>query len=218
MVRRGRTAAFSSALVFPGGKAEPSDFEDEWNDFVVGQVPRTAEERGLKIAAVRETFEETSILLARPAGVDPIGAVQGTAFRDTLRRSGFVIDLDDIHLFSRWITPEGAPRRFDTYFFLAKAPAGHVAAPDGAEITTAEWVRPIDLIRRARGGERSIMLPTLMNLVRLAESANSAQAIDAARSRSIFTVRPRIENRSDGTRMAVIPAEAGYGVTEYPAF
>lgn len=129
-----------------------------------------------------------------------------------------MIDLDDIHLFSRWITPEGAPRRFDTYFFLAKAPAGHVAAPDGAEITTAEWVRPIDLIRRARGGERSIMLPTLMNLVRLAESANSAQAIDAARSRSIFTVRPRIENRSDGTRMAVIPAEAGYGVTEYPAF
>lgn len=218
MVRRGRTAAFPSALVFPGGKAEPSDFEEEWNDLVVGRIPATTEERVLKIAAVRETFEETTILLARSAGVDSVRPVRGAPFRDTLRRSGFVIDLDDLHLFSRWVTPEGAPRRFDTYFFLAQAPADHEAVADGSEITTAEWIRPVELIRRACSGERSIMFPTLMNLVRLAESADSAQAIDGARSQSVFTVRPRIESRSDGTRMVIIPAEAGYGVTEYPAF
>ncbi len=61
-------------------------------------------------------------------------------------------------------------------------------------------------------------LPTLMNLFSLAESADSAQAIHAARSPSVFTVRPRSESTSDGTRMAEIPAEAGYEVTAYPAF
>lgn len=218
MVRRGQTAAFSSALVFPGGKVEPSDFEEEWKDLVVGRIPATIEERVAKVAAVRETFEETGILLVRSRGDGSVRPLKDVPFRDMLRRSGFVIDLDDVQLFSRWVTPEGAPRRFDTYFFLAQAPTGHDAVPDGHEITSAEWIRPDELVRRARDGDRSIMLPTLMNLVRLAESAGSAQAIHAARSRSVFTVRPRIESRSDGTRMVVIPAEAGYGVTEYPAF
>lgn len=68
----------------------------------------------MKVAAVRETFDETSNLLARSRRDGPVRPVRDVPFRDMLRRSGFVIDLDDVQLFSRWVTPEGAPQRFDT--------------------------------------------------------------------------------------------------------
>lgn len=219
MVRRSRRSSFSSALVFPGGRVEPSDFGELWVHDAVSQTELSAEERAVRIAGIRETFEETSLLLADIANLGDSSKppTVGVSFHDALRLSRASVDLDAIHPFSHWVTPEGAPRRFDTHFLLAKAPTGQQAVPDGCETLAAEWVNPIDLIRRAHGGERSILFPTLMNLTRLAESSSASEAIDAARSRVAFTVRPRIENRSNGVRVVVIPAEAGYGVTEYQA-
>lgn len=71
------------------------------------------------------------------------------------------------------------------------------------------------MIARAAGGERAILFPTLMNLMRLAESGDTRTALDAARRRAPFTVEPRVEVRDDGTRAIVIPAEAGYARTEF---
>lgn len=219
MVRRSRGPSFASALVFPGGKVEPSDFGENWAQDAISQTELNETERALRIAGIRETFEETSLILAgTPSNVDmPAPPVVSASFCDALRSLGSPVDLDAIQAFSHWITPEGAPRRFDTHFFISRAPNGQQAIPDGRETLAVEWASPAYLIQRAREGERSILFPTLMNLIRLAESSNTTEAIDAARSRVNFTVLPRVENRSNGDRVVVIPIEAGYGLTEYPA-
>jgi 8-oxo-dGTP pyrophosphatase MutT (NUDIX family) len=175
-------------------------------------------DRAVRIAGIRETFEETSLLLAeRPDGsavAQPL--VTDASFLEVVRASGGRLALGDIHPYSHWITPEAFPRRFDTWFLLARAPAGQVPKPDGAELVDLEWVAPADLLARAEGGE-PIMFPTLMNVSRLVESGNSASAIEAARTRSTFTVLPWVEERADGSRVVRLPPDAGYPRTEFPA-
>jgi len=128
--------------------------------------------------------------------------------------TGGKLPLGALAHFGHWITPEGPPKRFDTHFFLAEAPAGQEATCDGGETVALEWVTPCDVLARAADGDLSILFPTRMNLKRLAESETVAEAIAAARARPRFTVMPRPERREGGTAV-VIPAEAGYGVTEH---
>lgn len=215
-VRRHARATFASAIVFPGGVVDPGDYDDEWLTLLDGADDLPVAERAIRVAGIRETFEETSVLLARmPGGGD---AAQPTtahpSFIDTVRSSGGLLPLRDVHPFAHWVTPEGLPKRFDTRFLLAVAPREHVAVFDGGETVSAEWAAPADLIARARDGERSIMFPTLANLVRLAESHDSVSAIAAARQRAPVRVLARVEERPDG-RYSVIPADAGYDVTEH---
>ena len=174
-------------------------------------------ERAVRIAGIRETFEETALLLAtRPDG-GPIDQPERTdrSFIDVVRASGGLLMLDDVQPFAHWITPEVSPRRFDTYFLLARAPVGQHAIPDGGETVALEWASPGETVKRAES-DAQIIFPTLLNLMRLAESTDSESAIDAARRRPLVTVMPTVEVR-DGVKIAVIPAEAGYGATEYPA-
>lgn len=218
LVRRHAKAVFASALVFPGGAVDDDDYSDEWLPLLGsgGDLPLT--ERGIRIAAIRETFEETALLLAaRPDG-SPVAQQERTdaRFIDIVRASAGLLWLDQVEHFGHWITPAAAPRRFDTHFLLAQAPAGQRAIPDGAETVELEWASPTEVIERAKTDARSIMFPTLLNLMRLAESPNAATALDAARGRLKFTVLPDVQTRDDGTTVVVIPAEAGYPLTEHP--
>lgn len=215
MVRRHAAQTFASALVFPGGLVDDKDRDDDWLPLLAGGDGFDREQRALRIAAFRETYEETSLLLARTGDGLHVACPQGASgdFRSIVAASGGLLWLDDLVPFGHWITPEGAPKRFDTHFFLAHAPQGQEAICDGGEAVELEWAAPQDIVALAAAEERSILFPTRMNLLRLAESPHAEAAMDAARSRPIFTVLPRVERREGG--MAVtIPAEAGYGETE----
>jgi len=218
LVRRHAKAVFASALVFPGGAVDDDDFSDEWLPLLASGADLPPLERAVRIAAIRETFEETALLLATAAEGTAVSQQQRTdaPFLKVVRASGGLLPLDDVAHFGHWITPVVAPRRFDTHFLLAKAPAGQLPIPDGSETVDLEWASPASVIERAKGGENTIIFPTLLNLMRLAESEGADAAIEAAKHRPRFTVTPVIEDRG-GERIAVIPAEAGYGVTEHSA-
>jgi 8-oxo-dGTP pyrophosphatase MutT (NUDIX family) len=204
MVRRNSKATFASRLVFPGGVIEPDDADDAWLPLVSGADGLDRRERSLRICAIRETWEETSILL----GADAAPTTGGT-FRETVAAAGIRLPLDGLVPFGHWITPEAEPHRFDTHFYLAKAPEGQTAVADGGETVQLEWRSP------AAETDLSVMFPTLMNLLRLAESEDVASALAAAAARPRVTVQPVMVMNPDGTAKITIPAEAGYAVTEF---
>lgn len=122
--------------------------------------------------------------------------------------------MDELHLFGRWVTPTIEPRRFDATFFVCRAPEGQLARQDDGETVGFEWANPAELLDRAEAGERSILFPTLMNLRRLAESADTAEALSAADARPVRRVEP-IARREHGRTVIIIPEDSGYGVTKH---
>lgn len=225
MVRRSAGMAFgASAWVFPGGKVAPTDADPAWDALSGGNYSHQV--RALRIAAAREVFEESGLLLAtrdgREVGADEsasFDAMRGVvekdpaAFLNLVREAGMQLALDRLAPFAHWITPSFEPRRFDTHFFLVRAPEGQVVRHDGREAVDHSWVAPLDLIEKRKAGEAKLMFPTRLNLQMLARSGTAAQAEAAARARAVVTVEPRIEQREHG-KVLVIPAEAGYGLTE----
>lgn len=228
MVKRHHQIDFASgALVFPGGKSHAGDHDPAWADHVLGWEAFDAEQRGLRIAAIREVFEEAGILLARRRNDQPIGgeacpmevrqAVDAgrTAFLDVVRDLEARLDLDALTVFARWITPAVVPKRFDTWFYAVKAPDDQLAACDGRETVDAEWIAPAEVLRMAAGGERKVIFPTRMNLQLLAEAESAQDAVDRAAARILVTVQPQVRVGSAG-RVLVLPPDAGYGVVEEP--
>jgi len=217
MVRRRRGGTFSDALVFPGGVIEESDADAAWLRHLDGARGLDAAARAARIGALRETFEEASILVARLADGSPVPPGppnDGTPFRDLVHRRGARLALDELHPFGRWVTPVIEPRRFDATFFLCRAPDGQPARQDDGETVGFEWASPTELLERAAAGERSLLFPTLMNLRRLAESRDTASALAAADARQVMRIQPTA--RRDGDRLVLtIPEDSGYGVTEH---
>jgi 8-oxo-dGTP pyrophosphatase MutT (NUDIX family) len=217
MVRRRQGGTFSNALVFPGGVIETSDADDAWLPHLAGADGLTPEARAVRIGALRETYEEASILVARLADGSPIPPGppdDGSPFRELVARRGAVLHLDDLHPFGHWVTPSVEPQRFDTLFLLCRAPDGQLARQDDGETIGFEWAAPAELLERASAGERSLLFPTLMNLRRLAESTTTDEAMVAADARPVVKVEP--DARREGERIILtIPEEAGYGVTEH---
>jgi 8-oxo-dGTP pyrophosphatase MutT (NUDIX family) len=228
MVKRHHQIDFASgALVFPGGKTHAGDHDPAWADHVLGWEAFDAEQRGLRIAAIREVFEEAGILLARRRNGQPIGgeacpmavreAVDAgrTAFLDVVRDLDARLDLDALTVFARWITPPLTPKRFDTWFYAVKAPDDQLAACDGRETVDAEWITPGEALRLGETGERKVIFPTRMNLKLLAEAGSAADTVPRAKARTLVTVQPQVQTRDQG-RVLVLPPDAGYGVVEEP--
>ena len=225
MVRRSAGMAFgASAWVFPGGKVAAADSAPEWDDLSDGSYDHYA--RSLRIAAAREVFEESGLLLATRSGHEldadasagfdaQRAAVEAdpALFLSLVREAGLRLTLDRLVPFAHWITPSFEPRRFDTHFFLVRAPASQVVRHDGREAVDHEWVAPASLLERRLRGEAKLMFPTRLNLEVLGKSATAAEAEAAARARKVVTVEPQVEDRGD-SKVLVIPAEAGYGLTE----
>ncbi|MEO6115720.1 MAG: NUDIX hydrolase [Pseudolysinimonas sp.] len=217
MVRRRQGGTFSNALVFPGGVIEASDADAAWLPHLAGASGLDPDARAVRVGAVRETFEEASILVARLADGSPVPAGapdDGSPFLELVARRDAVLALDELHPFGRWVTPVIEPRRFDATFLLCRAPDGQVAQQDDGETVGFEWANPGELLERAAAGERSLLFPTLMNLRRLAESADTKSALAAADARPVTTIEPTA--RREGDRIIItIPENAGYGVTEH---
>jgi 8-oxo-dGTP pyrophosphatase MutT (NUDIX family) len=215
MVRRSSRGTFASSLVFPGGAIDDDDASAEWEPLIEDFADFAPEERARRIGAIRETWEETSILVGASGYAEPAGILEDHGLRDFVDRSGVRLRLDSLTTLAHWITPITEPRRFDTRFYVARAPEGQVAVADGSEIVGVEWMSPGEAARSARRGESPIIFPTLMNLDRLVESGSVDATISAAGLRPEFTVLPVIETAEDGSRSIVIPAEAGYAVTRF---
>jgi 8-oxo-dGTP pyrophosphatase MutT (NUDIX family) len=231
MVQRHHQVDFArGALVFPGGKVDPADREPTLRARCTG-APDSNDELAVSVAAIRETFEESGILLARPG---PSGEVVSgerlreieSRHRDTLNHGQTtlreIIDAEDLTLacdlltpFAHWITPEISPKRFDTHFFLVAAPPDQVALHDGGESVDSTWTTPSAALADAAAGRCTIVFPTRLNLMKLARSHAVEEALATARAATIVTVLPRIEHTDAGAVLR-IPAEAGYDVVDAP--
>jgi 8-oxo-dGTP pyrophosphatase MutT (NUDIX family) len=207
MMRRTLAAVFAGGLyVFPGGAVDDADRSEEVARWCDGRDDADASARlqlpagglGFWIAAIRECFEEAGVLLARPAaGGGPVrfdeAAVAARFNRDrhavhdgSLRlvelcqREGLRLTAGDIHYVSHWITPVGEPRRFDTRFFVARAPQAQEPLHDDGETIDSFWIRPADALAREQAGDLAMLPPTISNLQFLAPHATAAEALAAA--------------------------------------
>ncbi len=227
VVRHHQIDFASGALVFPGGKTDEHDFDDALLEYVQGAAD-DRDMRAMQISAIREAFEECGVLLARTVGEDDLVSAArvselehyreklnagDVALLDFLRDEQLVLACDLLTHFAQWITPEMMPKRFDTNFYLAVAPADHVALHDGYESVDSVWITPQQAIADAASGTRTVIFPTLRNIEWLGLHATVAEAVAAGSRQAVVPVLPWMENRDDGTYLC-IPPEAGYPVNE----
>ncbi|WP_431301832.1 NUDIX hydrolase [Sediminicoccus sp. BL-A-41-H5] len=206
MVCRAREVDFASgALVFPGGRVETTDAALAPADDPLG---------AFRVAAIREAWEESGILLAHPPG--PEVPAEGE-FLTHLHARGLRPSHAALTRFAHWITPAHSPKRFDTHFFLAHAPEGQEAVHDGREAVEAVWIRPEDAIAEADAGRRTLVFATRLNLLRLARHRAAEEAIHAARTAPIVTVMPEPLPDGAGGTLLRIPEAAGYGGSLFAA-
>lgn len=236
MVERSVKSEFLPDLyVFPGGRVDPEDHE--LADRVSGLERQGAAEQapsveaelamGFFVAAIRETYEETGILLARRRGETQLAtpelaarlaprrlAVQdhSVSFREIVESEDLELAADLLAAHGHWITPEPVPRRFDTLFFAARTPPGQEAAHDGIESTDHVWIRPEDAVAQARRGERRIIFPTRCNLETLCGFESTEAALQASLARSVVPVLPKVVGGKRMARIARIEirSDAGY--------
>jgi 8-oxo-dGTP pyrophosphatase MutT (NUDIX family) len=224
MVKRHHQIDFmSGALVFPGGKIAPGDSDPRVRQLTDGADGFDDEELPFAACAIREAFEESGILLARKAATGAMLTGQETldlddarnplnkeelGLADFLEQNGLRLAVDRLVRYARWITPVMVPKRFDTWFYIAAAPEGQLGAHDGHESVDSTWITPAEAM--AEGSKWSIVFPTRMNLIRLAESATVEEALKVSAARKVEICLPRPE-RIDGKGYIRLPIEAGYG-------
>jgi 8-oxo-dGTP pyrophosphatase MutT (NUDIX family) len=138
-------------------------------------------DRALRAAAVRELEEEAAITIG-DAGLVPC---------------------------SRWITPAEVKIRFDTWFYLAPAPPGVEARPDGSEVVDARWYEPAAALAARQRGELFLVFPTIKHLEQLSGFASADKLLEHARGREIHPVQPRVLHQGETARI-VLPDEPGY--------
>jgi 8-oxo-dGTP pyrophosphatase MutT (NUDIX family) len=208
-IRRVPTMPFAPGMyAFPGGTVDPRDADAdlrwagptpaEWADRL-GQPESAAQ--AIVCAAVREIFEEAGVLLAGPSETDVIGDVSGDdweaqraalvdrqlGFADLLNQRELVLRADLLAPWSRWITPAFEPRRYDTYFFLARLPDGQRTRNVGGEADLVTWLRP------AAGGDLPMLPPTRITLAQVDAHASIDAVIGAAAGRDARTaIIPRL--------------------------
>jgi 8-oxo-dGTP pyrophosphatase MutT (NUDIX family) len=216
--RHARMAFAPGQAVFPGGGVDPRDREVE----VSWAGPPAAEwavrlrcdgptARGLICAAVRETFEESGVLLAGDAADTVVADTTGAEWEadrlalesreqslaDLLRRRGLVLRSDLLGAWAHWITPGFEPRRYDTRFFVAVLPAGQRTRDVSSESDAVAWMRPLDALDAVRDGRLAMMPPTEQTCVEIAELGCAADALPAAAARALVTVEPRLVVEGD---------------------
>ena len=218
------------AYVFPGGTIDDRDVDPEVAQFFDGPSPTDAaklvdapKDRALAfhLCAIRETFEEAGVLLARRAG-KPV-RMQDDADRFAMHRrelaargdslASFAEEMqlrsaaDLLHYFSRWVTPAFSPKRYDARFFVASMPEGQDPLHDDVETTASTWITPADAVAQAREGLFSIIFPTRKTLEELARFATAAALIASTRGKKIEAILPSVV-LANGEARVVLPGDA----------
>ncbi|CAN5805853.1 NUDIX hydrolase [soil metagenome] len=236
MVRRNLASDFvGGAHVFPGGAIDPADRHAHLEPCCAGRSDREASTRlgieagGLAywVAAIRECFEEAGVLLAYGADgalvrLDaPVTAERFARHRadvDAGRRrlveicaeESLRLAVDAMHYFGHWITPEGAHRRYDTRFFVARAPEAQQPLHDDREVIANLWVRPADALAEHRAGRFELILPTIANLEAIGRFQRADDLLAVAEATAeVPTVLPRVVRDRGGLRI-LLPGDEGY--------
>ncbi len=219
VVERAAGMAFAGgAIVFPGGRVDPAD------EAFAAALSRPAD--APRITAIRETIEESAILVglgARSDAIDPaLGLVLqnsllgGADFAKVLTDHNLALDLDALTPFARWMPAFKQTRRFDTMFFIAPAlPGAWPPRPQPGECESAEWASAQALLDRIEAGTDHAIFPTKRNLERIARFATFDEALADALRFSLDTIIPWVEQR-DGEPHVCLPADRGYPVTSEP--
>ncbi|MGE0153339.1 MAG: NUDIX hydrolase [Reyranellaceae bacterium] len=231
VVRHHQIDFASGALVFPGGKLEKADGDARLVPHIGGIDVARDELRAFRVAAIREAFEECGVLLARARGetrlVSPQRLRQLEAdWREKLAKDqASILDMvlaENLELaadlmlpYSHWLTPTFMKKRFDTWFFIAEAPADQLAVHDGHESVDSVWISPSQALADMEAKKRTIIYPTRLNLMLLDQSRTVAQALDASRARQIKPVLPWIEE-SGGRKWLKIAGDSGFPMVDSP--
>ena len=241
MLRRTFNAAFASGMfVFPGGKVDDVDGVDEIAELCDGLTDAHASallgiaNGGLAywVACIRECFEEAGVLLARHETTGDVVRFDddetaqrfeverenihdgSVALLDLCKREGLRLTTDDIHYVSHWITPMGEKRRFDTRFFIARAPQAQEPLHDDGETIESFWISPQEAIERAHEKDLMLMPPTKANIEFLLPFKTADEVLEAAAQVGMpQTILPKLKIDSDG-RVVVIamPGDPEYAV------
>lgn len=248
LVRRVRSAGFvPGAWVFPGGRVDADDATEDLVARVEGLAPEDAADRlGLPsdavppaiayyVAAVREAFEETGILVGR----DPDGRAATCAaqvpeveslrdelmedddrFPSVLDRMGCRVDGAAVAYVAHWITPVAEPRRYDTRFFAAAVPEGTTELLDAREMSAAVWLTPREALERNRRGELPMVFPTVKTLEDLTGFGSPDEVLDHFNGAEIPAVLPRLVRTPTGVGIEVDaeppPTSSGTGGRSRP--
>ena len=241
MLRRTFNAAFASGMfVFPGGKVDDVDGVDEIAELCDGLTDAHASallgiaNGGLAywVACIRECFEEAGVLLARHETTGDVVRFddEATAQRfeverenihdgsvallDLCKREGLRLTTDDIHYVSHWITPMGEKRRFDTRFFIARAPQAQEPLHDDGETIESFWISPQEAIERAHEKDLMLMPPTKANIEFLLPFNTADEVLAAAAQVGMpQTILPKLKIDSDGRVVGIaMPGDPEYAV------
>ena len=229
MLRRKSSMAFApGAFVFPGGSVDTRDADEEvaWTGPDVADLGAILDAparlaRALVCAAVRETFEESGVLLAGPSAATVVADTSGDdweadrhalldrsiSLAEMLGRRRLVLRADLLKPWSRWITPVVEVRRFDARVFAAALPAGQRTRDVGGEAAQVAWIRPADAIAAGRKKEIVLWLPTAVTLGELAACGTMAAAL--ASPRPVTPWLPEVTIR-EGTPWLSVPGEQEY--------
>lgn len=225
LLRRHVDMAFAAGMcVFPGGGVDKRDFDHE----IAWAGPSAAEwaerlgadeslARALVCAAVRETFEESGVLLAGPDEHSVVGDTTGpdweddrraleareVAFTEFLTRRGLVLRTDLLRLWGTWVTPVFEPRRYNTRFFVALLPEGQVTRDVSTESDQVLWMRVDEAIRAVDEREMLMLPPTYCTCLEIFEYGVPADVLAAAAGRDLTPVQPEVVRDGDGAYLSI---------------
>jgi 8-oxo-dGTP pyrophosphatase MutT (NUDIX family) len=215
MLRRNRSAGFvPGAWVFAGGRVDAADAAVSlWSGDTVPSNPSP----GFWMAAVRELFEETGVLLARDvrgefapdASHEVVASWREKLLEDECTLADVLSGLDAriaadriVH-FAHWITPVAEPRRYDTHFFVGAMPEGRAAAADPREMSDATWISPAAALDRFARGSLPMVFPTVRTLEMLSAFDSVRAALDTLRGTTVAPILPRLVRTDGGVRLVV---------------
>ena len=226
-LRRQVSMDFAAGMcVYPGGGVDPRDFDQD----VSWAGPDAAEwalrlgcdeemARALVCAAVRETFEESGVLLAGPSAGEVVADTTGDdweadrvalesrqlSMTDFLTRRGLVLRTDLLGVWGAWLTPVFEPKRYRTWFFVALLPEGQRTRDVSTESSEVTWLPAAEAVAMAESGEMLMMPPTYLTSLEVSQYAGPAEIIDAAHGRTAEMHTPGVEALDDGWTLSIPP-------------
>jgi 8-oxo-dGTP pyrophosphatase MutT (NUDIX family) len=231
LLRRQTSMAFAGGMcVFPGGGVDPRDFDDELLDRGLWAGPPPAEwatrlgcdepkARALVCAAVRETYEESGVLLAGSDAGSVVADTTGedweadrvalesreVSLTDFLEKRSLVLRTDLLGAWSGWLTPVFEPRRYRTWFFVARLPEGQVTRDVSTESSSVTWTGALDAVAQVEQEQILMLPPTWLTCLEVGQHADPDAVLAAARERTVEMFMPEVVADGDGFILSTPP-------------